>query len=277
MLRRFLVLAFLASPALYGADKTAETMLEVLRDLDGMQQQMKAMQASLESKLAGLAQSGAEQTHAAADQAAKSLSALGDHLQNSLQTQQNQQSKTLDAVAAMGTQIQAISDQLSTVRQAIGDLNASVSRISTQLQDLQTSLKSNPPSTSGPAQPELSATDLFANAEGDRLGGKLPLALQEYTDYVSKFGDTPQASDAQYYVGSIHYSSQEWGDAVKAFDTLLQKYPDSKRTPETLYYKADSLARLGRWQEANDALKDLRRRFPDSPLAQQALTVTPPK
>ncbi len=94
------------------------------------------------------------------------------------------------------------------------------------------------------------------------------LALQEYSDYVSKFGDTPQASDAQYYVGSIHYSDQEWGDAVKAFDTLLQKYPDSKRTPETLYYKADSLARLGRWQEANSALKELRLRFPDSPLSQ---------
>ncbi len=53
-------------------------MLEVLRDLDGMQQQMKAMQTSLESKLAGLVQSGAEQAHAAADRATKSLAALDE-------------------------------------------------------------------------------------------------------------------------------------------------------------------------------------------------------
>jgi TolA-binding protein len=93
---------------------------------------------------------------------------------------------------------------------------------------------------------------------------------------VAKFGNTGQASVAQYYIGSIHYSNQEWDEAVKAFNMLLQTYPDSKRAPESLYYKADSLARLGRSTEATDALKDLRQRFPDSPLAKQGLTVKPP-
>jgi TolA-binding protein len=126
-------------------------------------------------------------------------------------------------------------------------------------------------------QPPISATDLLSNAESDRLGGKLDLSLAEYRDYVSKFADSPQASDAQYYIGSIHYSKQEWEDAVKAFDMLLQNYPDSRRTPESLYYKADSLAELGRSQDANNILTDLRKRFPDSPLAKQGLTVKPQK
>jgi TolA-binding protein len=54
----------------------------------------------------------------------------------------------------------------------------------------------------------------------------------------TKFGTSPQASDAQYYAGSIHYSNQEWDDAVKDFNALVQNYPDSKRMPETLHYKA---------------------------------------
>jgi TolA-binding protein len=167
------------------------------------------------------------------------------------------------------------------MRQALNDLTAAMSRVTTQINDLTTAVKSAQPAktdTSGAtAQPEISATDLLANAEGDRLGGKLDLALQEYNDYVTKFGNTPQASDAQYYIGSIHYSNQEWDETVKAFTTLLATYPDSKRTPESLYYKADSLAKLGRWPEANDTLKDLHTRFPDNPLSKQGLTVKPPR
>jgi TolA-binding protein len=281
MVRRLLIFVLIASPALCAADKTTETMLELLRDVGGLQEQIKALQKSLEGKLADLGQSGADQARAAAEQTNKSMAAFSDDLHKSLQSQQDQQAKTVEAVAAVGSQVQAVSDQLNTMRQALNDLNAAVSRVTTQLNDLTNAVKSAQPAkadTSGATtQPDVSATDLLANAEGDRLGGKLDLALQEYGDYVTKFGNTPQASDAQYYIGSIHYSKQEWDDAVKAFTILLETYPDSKRAPESLYYKADSLANLGRWPEANDAQKDLRKRFPDNPLAKKALTVKQPR
>jgi TolA-binding protein len=277
MVRRVSIYLLLASPALYGADKTAETLLEVLRDIGGLQEQIKALQKSMDSRFADLTQAGADQARAAAEQNAQSMAALRDSLRKSLQGQQDQQTKALDAIAAVGSQVQSVADQLSTMRQALNDLTAVTNRLSTQMSDLAATVKSlqgAKPDPSGGS--EVSATDLFANAEGDRLGGKLDLALKEYSDYVSKFGDTPQAPDAQYYIGSIHYSNSEWDDAVKGFDLLLQTYPDSKRTPEGLYYRADSLARLNRWQEANDALKDLRKRFPDNRLAKQGLTVKPP-
>lgn len=280
MLRRVCLYLLIASPALWGADKTTETMLEVLRDIGGLQEQIKAFERSVDAKLAAMNQTGAQQAQAVAEQAGKSIAALGEGLQKSVQTQQDQQTRTLDAVAAVGIQMQAVFDQLSTMRQAVNDLTASMSRLSTQVGDLTTAVKSVQaarPDVSGAASnPEISATDLFASAEADRLGGKLDLALQEYSDYAAKFGNTPQAPDARYYIGSIHYSNQQWDDAVKAFDALLQTYPDSKRAPESLYYKADSLAKLGRWPEANDTLKELRKRFPDNRLAQQGLTVRQP-
>jgi TolA-binding protein len=280
MVRRICLFVLLASPALLAADKTTETLLEVLRDVGGLQEQIKALEKSLDARLADLNQSGAQQVGAAAEQAGKSMAALGDSLRKSLQSQQDQQIKSLEAVAAMGSQVQAVSDQLSTMRQALNDLTAAMSRLSTQVNDLTTAVKSvqaaKPDIPGVTPTPEISATDLFANAEADRLGGKLELALQEYSDYVAKFGSTGQAPDAQYYIGSIHYSNQQWDDAVKSFDVLLQTYPDSKRVPESLYYKADSLASLGRLPEANDTLKDLRKRFPDNRLAKQGLTVKPP-
>ena len=84
---------------------------------------------------------------------------------------------------------------------------------------------------------EISATDLFANAESDRLGGKLDLALQEYTDYVAKFGDTAQAADAQYYIGSIHYSNQEWdrrGEGLRHVATGASRQQRTRRKPCTI-------------------------------------------
>jgi TolA-binding protein len=279
MIRRLLIILLIVSPLLSAADKATETMLEVLREIGGLQEQIKALQKSLEGKLADQSQANADQMRAATEQFAKSMAAFGDNVQKGLQRQQDQQTKIVDTLAADGTQLQAISDQSNTTRQAVNDLSAVVSRLTTQMNDLTALVKSMQPTGPPPAQeqPPISATDLFASAESDRLGGKLDLSLAEYSDYVSKFADSPQASDAQYYIGSIHYSKQEWEDAVKAFDMLLQNYPDSRRTPEGLYYKADSLAGLGRWQDANNTLKDLRKRFPDSPLAKQGLTVKPQK
>jgi TolA-binding protein len=280
MFRRVCLFLLIVSPALWSADKTTETMLEVLRDIGGLQEQIKAFEQSVEAKLAAVNQTGAQQAQAAAEQAGKSIAALGDDLRKSLQSQQDQQTRTHDAVAGVGSQIQAVFDQLSTMRQAVNDLTATMSRLSTEVSDLSTAVKSvqtaKPDVSGATPTPQISATDLFANADADRLGGKLDLALQEYSDYAAKFGNTPQAADAQYYVGSIHYSKQQWDDAVKSFDALLQTYPDSKRAPESLYYKADSLARLGRWSDADDTLRELRRRFPDNRLAQQGLTVKPP-
>ena len=278
-MRRIAILLLMASTALCAADKTTETMLEVLRDVAGLQEQLKTLQKSFEAKFADLNQAGAEQARAAAERSEQRMTALSADLQKSLQGQQDQQTKTMAAVAAVGSQMQAVADQLGTMRQAIGDLTAAMSRLTTQMSDLGNAVKAAQAAkpADAAAKPELSATDLLAGAEGDRLGGKLDLAIQEYRDYVTKFGDSPQASDAQYYIGSIHYSNQEWEDAVKAFDTLRQNYPDSRRIPESLYYKADSLAKLGRWQEANETLKDLRKRFPDSPMAKQPLTVKQPK
>jgi TolA-binding protein len=256
-------------------------MLEILREIGGLQEQIKGFQESIEGKLADQGRTDADQLRAAAEQTAKTMAAFSDSLQKGLQRQQEQQTKIIDAIAAAGTQLQTISDQSNTTRQAVNDLSAVVSRLTTQMNDLTALVKSMLPAKSDAAaaaeQPPISASDLLANAESDRLGGKLDLSLAEYRDYVSKFGDSPQAPDAQYYIGSIHYSKQEWEDAVKAFDTVLQNYPDSRRTPESLYYKADSLARLDRSQDANSTLKELRKRFPDSPLAKQGLTVKVPK
>jgi len=52
--------------------------------------------------------------------------------------------------------------------------------------------------------PTISATDLYNNANRDRTGGKMDLALQEYSDYLRWYGNTDLSPNAQYYIASIH-------------------------------------------------------------------------
>jgi TolA-binding protein len=279
MIRRLSISVLIAVPALYGADKTTDAILELVRDVGGLQEQVKGLQKSLETKLADLGQTSADQARATADQAAKATAVLGDRLQKSIADQQNQQTKTLDAVAGLGAQLQSVSGDLSTMREALSELTSALAKLSTQVNDLGTAVKAlQPPKADAAAAaqpPVLSATDLMSSAEGDYLGGKLDLALTEYAQYVSKFGNTDQAPYAQYRVAWIHYSNQEWDEAAKAFDVLLTTYPD-KRAPEALYYKGDCLGKLGRWPEAMEAENYLRKHYPNDPFAKRSLNIKPP-
>jgi len=281
MVRRLLVCTLLAGPALFAADVNKD-IVELQREIASLQDQIKALQRSLEDKLASVSQKQADQGSQIADQVNKNLSGVADRLQKSAQDQRDQQTQTNATVAGLSAQLQGLSSDLSTVKGALTDLAGAMSKLSTQMTDLSNTVKAlQPPAAAQPAtatgSPAISATDLFANAERDRMGGHLDVALSEYTLYLQTYANTPQAVDAQYQIGSIHYSNRAWTDAVTAFDVVLEKYPDNKQhAAEALYYKGDCLGKLGRWTEAGEVLKELRRRFPNSSLARQSLSIKPP-
>jgi TolA-binding protein len=107
------------------------------------------------------------------------------------------------------------------------------------------------------------------NAEGDKLGGKIDLALQEYTQYLQWYGDTPMANVAQFQIGMLHYAAKDYEGAVKDFDALVEKYPNSTKVPDGLFYKRKSLQALGRNAEANAVCQELRKNYASSDFARQ--------
>ena len=124
--------------------------------------------------------------------------------------------------------------------------------------------------------PPISASDLFANADRDRIGGKLDLAQQEFSDYLRWYGETPQAHMAQYLIASIYYSQNNYEAAVKEFDSLIQNFPASSKIPDAMYYKGQSLVELGRGPEATETIRELKRRYPEQRFFEEAV-VSPPR
>ncbi len=101
-------------------------------------------------------------------------------------------------------------------------------------------------------------------------GGKLDLALQEFSDYLKWYGNTDLAPNAQFYIAYIHSSQGDYDNAVKEFDMVLEKYPDNNKTPDSLYNKGLALTKMGRRTDGAQEYRELIQRFPANDLSKRA-------
>jgi tol-pal system protein YbgF len=194
-------------------------------------------------------------------------------------------------VAGLTSRMNSLSDDMRTVSQAVSDLAGQISKIQSQLTDMNNAIKviSSPP-TAPPQQnpgggamspaaggmtapvsaPPMSSQDLYQQALGDRNGGKLDLALQEFADYLKYYGNTELAPNAQFYIANIHYSQGAYEQAAGEFDMVLEKYPENSKTREAMMYKGLSLVRAGHKTQGADEFREIISRYPHTDQATQA-------
>jgi tol-pal system protein YbgF len=174
-----------------------------------------------------------------------------------------------------------MSNDFGSVRDAMADVQARMGKLEQKLVDLNNTVRTiqapppAPVSPSGPgpgAGSPIPPDELYENAARDRLGGKLDLALKEFTDYVQLYGDTENASSAQYWIGWILLQQQDYPNASKAFDAVLDKYPQSPKTPETLLYKGKTLVQMGQPTEGAKDFRMVISKFPRSDVSPMACT-----
>jgi tol-pal system protein YbgF len=277
MFPRLCVWVLVASPTLTFA--ASKEILELQRDMVQLQQQVRDLQRSQDEKFAAL-QVLVQQ---AVDNASKANTAVAVIQSSFQQNIRDTESKVVAPVVGLSARMDQMSNDMRTVEQAVSDLTGLMSKLQAQLTDLGNAVKvlSAPPpappaqttSGGGPAAPEtptISATDLYSNARRDMSGGKLDLALQEFSDYLKWYGNTDLAPNAQFYIGSIHSSQGDYDNAVKEFDMVLEKYPDNNKTPDALYNEGLALTKMGRRTDGAQEFRDLIRRFPANDLSKSA-------
>jgi TolA-binding protein len=278
------MLSFTPSPA----SAASKEIQELQRDVAQLQDQLKQLQQSQDRQLAEI-RVLVQQSLAAATDATKSVAVIQSGFQQNLR---DQESKVVAPVVGLNTRMDQVSQDMHTVQQAIGDLTSIISKMQTQLTDLSNAVKvmqtpaPPPPGASAPTggdmagaagapsggAPTISATDLYNNANRDRNGGKLDLALQEYQDYLRWYGNTDLAPNAQYYIAWIHASQGDYSNAIREYDAVLEKYPDNNKTPDAMYGKGVALSKMGRRTDGAREFSELIKRFPTSGLSGQACT-----
>jgi TolA-binding protein len=267
---------------------------ELQRDVAQLQDQVKQLQQSQERQLAEIRVLVQQSLNASQD-ASKSVAVIQDGFSRNLR---EQESKVVTPVVGLNTRMDQMSQDMRTVQQAVSDLTGLISKMQAQLTDLNNAVKvmstpaPPPPGSSGGSPvgggdsaasagassggssgpPTMSATDLYNAANRDRNGGKLDLALQEYTDYLRWYGNTDLAPNAQYYIAWIHASQGDYTSAIREYDMVLEKYPDNNKTPDAMFGKGMALARMGRRTDGAREFQELIKKFPSNALAGQACT-----
>lgn len=270
------------------APAASKEIQELQRDVAQLQDQLRQLQQSQDRQLAAI-QALVQQSLSAANDATKSVAVIQSGFQQNLR---DQESKVVTPVVGLNTRMDQMSQDMRTLQQAVTDLTGLMSKMQAQLTDLNNAVKvmqapavpppgasaaptgGMPGAPAAPANdtPTMSASDLYANAQRDRQGGKLDLALQEFGDYIRWYGNTELAPNAQYYIASIHASQSDYDSAIREYDMVLEKYPDNNKTADAMYGKGVALARLGRRTDGAKEFQELIKRYPSNSLSGQACT-----
>ena len=183
-------------------------------------------------------------------------------------------------------QMDAISGDIRIVREKVDETNVRLGSISQELESIRQAIPEPgmvpvaPPSTDAtipavpgaPAPPQAVMTppaqvnpqQLWQGAYGDYTSGNYSLAVSGFQMYLSAFPKSPQAHDAQRYIGEAFFQEKKDAEAVAAYDRVIANYPSSSSVPQAYYKRGLALQRLGETDRAKESFEAVMKQFPDS-------------
>ena len=184
-------------------------------------------------------------------------------------------------VAGLNSRMDSMQEDYRYVRETVAELSSKLTKLSTQVSDLNDAIRTMqappapPPadtlgaSASGPPQ-GVTAEVLFQDAMRDKSAGNSDLALRQFADFLNWYGTTDQAPAAQYYVGEIFYNKRDFENALKAFDAVLERYPKNEKTDDARFMKGRTLVFLGQRTDGANEFRALVKASPKSELGRRA-------
>jgi tol-pal system protein YbgF len=286
--RGVIITAFLLLLPAASLAASKETM-ELQRDVSLMQEDIRQLQRAFDSKMATL-QTISQQALDTTNRTTTSMTMLERTINDQIK---GQMATGFAPVAGLGTKVDQVANQVQTLADAIQALNASMQNLRTQLTDLKNVVQAiqvaptppqvvvdpnapppnsafgGPPPT-GPSAPPVPAEVLYQNAVRDKDGGKPDLALQEFAAFIKYYKTSDLAANCQFYIGIIHYSRNEFEDAVRDFDAVLEQYPKGNKTADSFFYKGVSLVKMGRSRDARKEFDTVILQYPRTEAADKA-------
>ena len=255
-----LVLLFTLSLALpaFGASKE---IIQLQTQVDQLQQAMTQMKQSFDERM-GVMKNLLEQN----TDAANKVTAAVDALQTSLNKQQQDRSAQADQISG---QIQALNDTMD-------ELKVRLSKLTKQLEDMQSAQQSLAAQQSQQQQQEQALKSapppdvLYQNALRDFNGGQNDVATQEFNDYIKFYPDTDLAGNAYFYLAEIQYKAGDYQKAVVNYDMVLKNFASGNKAASAQLKKGFALIELGKQEDGIQELKHLIQRYPRTNEAIQA-------
>lgn len=109
---------------------------------------------------------------------------------------------------------------------------------------------------------------LFQIATSDFNAGRFDIAKAGFKDISSRFPESPQGQEAEFWAGECSYAKKDYADAETAFLLYFKKYPQGQKACQTLYKLGLCYEKLDKNKSKDMVWKKLVDKFPDSQEAQ---------
>jgi tol-pal system protein YbgF len=242
----------------YGASKE---IIELQTQVEQLQHQMTQMKQSFDERM-GVMRNLLEQNTDVTNKVTTAINGL----QASINKQQQDHSGQGDQLSG---QIQALNDTMD-------ELKVRLTKLSKQLEDMQTAQQSMAAQQSQAQQQaqaiaQAPAPDvLYNNALRDYNGAKNDLAIQEFNDYIKFYPNTDLAGNAYFYLAEIQFKAGDYQKAVANYDLVVQNFPSGNKAAAAQLKKGFALLELGKEDEGVQELRHVIQRYPRTNEATQA-------
>lgn len=119
-----------------------------------------------------------------------------------------------------------------------------------------------------------SAGEAFTAARGLMTNGDYDGAEAAFQDYLARYGSTPRAPEARYWLGKVLQNRQAHADAATSYIGAIRGWPTTSWAPDATLELARTLIALKKPADACQALNELTRRYPKAPAAVTARAKT---
>ena len=275
---RLLVSGFMLT-GLVRAQSEKDLIRELQRDVAQLQNQIRQYKEGQDQKSAEL-ESLLKQS---LDANAKLSSNLGSLQQSLSSAVAEQQGKLVQPMNLLGNKVDQMSQSFGSIQTSIDELTRRLTRQDEKLTEILNNVKTlsappqPPPSTPTATQglgaasaPGASADVAYQAAERDFRAGRGQLAMDEFSSFIAQFPTSENAPKAQYYMGVIYDRDEDYENAVKAYDAVLERYAENRSTRDAQYGKAVALMKLGRKVEAKKEFETFLKKYPTDDNAAQA-------
>jgi tol-pal system protein YbgF len=129
-----------------------------------------------------------------------------------------------------------------------------------------------PPGGSNPTN--VSPTQMWDRVYAVYTGGQFDLAVEGFQSFIRTFPTSPQADDAQLYIGHSLYNAGKYPEAVTALQRVISNYPQSDSVPTAYYKLGSTYEAMKQFDAARKAYETVIKNYPkgvDAQLAQQSL------
>ena len=157
--------------------------------------------------------------------------------------------------------LSSVTQELQALRQTIATMPAPSAGL-TPTGEPGTGEPGTPPGSGSVPPPNVSPTQWYERVSGDYAAGQYDLAIAGFESFIRAYPNSPQADDAQLYIGNSLFNDGKFQEAAQAYQKVISDYPKGDAVPTAYYKLGQTYENLQQFDLARKAYETVIKTYP---------------